>query len=683
MGVHSGYRPSLDATVTIDEFAPYNVLLVNGNNYVSATQNNTFLDSSANRFSITRNGNTTQGSFSPYGNTWSNYFDGTGDYLTWASGSSTAFGTGDFTVEFWINFSNANTTEFYVVDTRNTGQTGLGCWAILRRSNSGYTNQLLWFDGVNSYNSSAFTTTNTWIHVAWTRSGTTLRLFIDGALANTFTDSTNYSVSSTISTIGARNNNASLLNGYLSNLRIIKGTALYTSAFTPPTEPLTAVTNTSLLTCHANRFLDSSTNNFTLTRNGDVRVVKDSPFQLSTAYNQLTLGGSGYFDGTGDYLSIANNTALDFGSGSFTIEMWVNFTSFQDGKALISKGWPSLNSPWLIYQDAFNNKVAFYASSNGSSWDIANGVTVISGVPALNTWYHIAIVRSGNTFYVFNNGVQISTFTSASTVFSTTQPVTIGGGSSGSNNFVGYISDVRLIKGTAVYTSNFTPPSAPLTAITNTSLLTSFTNAAVIDQTGENVLETLDGSQVSRTQSKFENAVYFDGSGDYLSVPSSQGINLSSGNWTIESWVWWSGNNSQSTVLDKDGVSGSTYPSYAMGVNGSGYARIVIGAGNVNGYFQIITSNTLLPTSTWVHLAAVKNGSTITLYQNGVSVASATQSGTIVDGGKALLIGYSAGQPASSYWNGYIDDLRITRGVARYTANFTPPARALPITRFG
>lgn len=679
MGVHSGYRPSLDATVATDEFAPYNVLLVNGSNYVSATQNNTFLDSSSNRFAITRNGNATQGSFSPYGSTWSNYFDGSGDYLSIASNAAFAFGTGTFTIEGWIYITVGGQIQF-MISSDNTSYWAFGVNA---------SNQLIFRPESSTTNEQAGTTAlalNTWHHIAAVREGTgtnQFKMYLNGVLEKTGTVSTNYSVNTGAFISSGRTGNNNVFNGYISNVRVVKGTAVYTAAFTPPTEPLTAVTNTSLLTCHANRFLDGSTNNFTVTKLGDSRIVKDSPFQLSTAYNQLTLGGSSYFDGTGDYLSIANNTALDFGSGSFTIEMWVNFTSFQDGKALISKGWPSLNSPWLIYQDAFNNKVAFYASSNGSSWDIANGVTVISGVPALNTWYHIAIVRSGNTFYVFNNGVQISTFTSASTVFSTTQPVTIGGGSSGSNNFVGYISDVRLIKGTAVYTSNFTPPSAPLTAITNTSLLTSFTNAAVIDQTGENVLETLDGAQVSRTQSKFENAVYFDGSGDYLSVPSSQGINLSSGNWTIESWVWWSGNNSQSTVLDKDGVSGSTYPSYAMGVNGSGYARIVIGAGNVNGYFQIITSNTLLPTSTWVHLAAVKNGSTITLYQNGVSVASATQSGTIVDGGKALLIGYSAGQPTSSYWSGYIDDLRITRGVARYTANFTPPARALPITRFG
>lgn len=118
-------------------------------------------------------------------------------------------------------------------------------------------------------------------------------------------------------------------------------------------------------------------------------------------------------------------------------------------------------------------------------------------------------------------------------------------------------------------------------------------------------------------------------------------------------------------------------------MNGSGYLRLVVGAGNTVGYFQLVTSNTLLSTSTWVHIAAVKNGSTLTLYQNGVNVASATQSGTIVDGGKPLLVGYETGQNSAHYWSGYIDDIRITRGIARYTANFTPPARALPITRFG
>ena len=77
-------------------------------NYVTAllhgdgtngAQNNTFVDSSSNAFTITRNGYATQGSFSPYGTLWSNYFDGSTSYLTWTSGSSVAFGSGNFTVE--------------------------------------------------------------------------------------------------------------------------------------------------------------------------------------------------------------------------------------------------------------------------------------------------------------------------------------------------------------------------------------------------------------------------------------------------------------------------------------------------------------------------------------------------------------------------------------------------------
>lgn len=85
-----------------------------------------------------------------------------------------------------------------------------------------------------------------------------------------------------------------------------------------------------------------------------------------------------------------------------------------------------------------------------------------------------------------------------------------------------------------------------------------------------------------------------------------------------------------------------------------------------------------MTSNTWVHLAAVKSGSTLTLYQNGVNVASATQSGTIVDGGKPLLIGYETGQGASVYFDGYLEDIRITKGIARYTANFTPPIQPLP-----
>jgi len=103
-----------------------------------------------------------------------------------------------------------------------------------------------------------------------------------------------------------------------------KGTSLYTTTFTPPTEPLSPVANTSLLTCQDNRLIDDSINNLTITKNGDVAVRAFAPFVGVTS---LPTSYSVYFDGTGDYLTVPNTSGLQMGSGDFTIEFWINYSS--------------------------------------------------------------------------------------------------------------------------------------------------------------------------------------------------------------------------------------------------------------------------------------------------------------------------------------------------------------------
>jgi hypothetical protein len=209
------------------------VLLLNGNG-TNGAQNNTFLDSSTNNFSITRNGNATQGSFSPFtlpDGQWSNFFDGTGDYLALTPNSSLTL-DGDFTIETWVYFTALDTAERIPVNCWNNGSG----WLISTQSNA-------W-----NFKSSSFTlsyssvapTTNTWYHVAVTRSGSStnnVKMFINGAQVaqGTYTGTMTPAPSSTGCVIGGGAGGAGqLITGYVSNVRIVKGTAVYTSAFTPP-----------------------------------------------------------------------------------------------------------------------------------------------------------------------------------------------------------------------------------------------------------------------------------------------------------------------------------------------------------------------------------------------------------------------------------------------------------------
>jgi hypothetical protein len=371
-----------------------NVTLLLHGDGSNGAQNNTFLDSSTNNFTITRNGNTTQGSFSPYGSNWSNYFDGTGDYLTVPANTAFAFGTGDFTVEFWFNAASYRTSGPYY-----------DCFLALGNfANSPYfrINQdgrlTAGITATNEYYTTSTVTLNRWTHFAVTRQGSTVRLFVNGVLETTQTNSTNL-LNTTDVTVGTSAWQAAneTFTGYLSNVRVLKGTAVYTSTFTPSTTPLTAITNTSLLTCQSNRFIDNSTNNFTITRNGDVKVTNFAPFAPTAAYSTTTNGGSAYFDGTDDHLTVASNAAFAFGTGDFTIECWVYVANTSSQMIFVDlRGASSSAIAPLIYMTS-SGVVNYY--TNGSVRITGTGISA-------NSWNHLAVSRSGTSTKLFINGTQ-------------------------------------------------------------------------------------------------------------------------------------------------------------------------------------------------------------------------------------------------------------------------------------
>lgn len=206
---------------------------------------------------------------------WSGYFDGTGDSLTYTS--TVAIGSGDFTLEAWVYLTATPSVNGWVYGARSGSNT------------SGY----LFFDSSRRpcfqgdttafLTSSTAVTLNTWNHIAVVRQGTAtgnLKLYLNGTQVASVGTTNNFSYTGT-QYIGATNGASPYnITGYISNLRIVPGTAVYTSAFTPPTSQLTAVSGTSLLTCQSNTFVDNSTNAFAITANGDSRPQQFSPFTL-------------------------------------------------------------------------------------------------------------------------------------------------------------------------------------------------------------------------------------------------------------------------------------------------------------------------------------------------------------------------------------------------------------------
>lgn len=677
----------LQAATAGEPSDPYfsNVSLLLHGDGTNGAQNNTFIDSSPNNFSITRNGNVTQGTFSPFSKEpgkWGVSFGGKAptsySALSVADAGPLQLESSDFTIEAWVcpDIANSDT----IIAGKGTVFAAYGDWCFYDSGSVGFYARASsgWDFGSVGIGTLPI---GQWSHIAVTRSGSLLRGFLNGTLIATATVSGAIASGGRPTTVGGGLTSAQdgerdvSWKGTISNFRIIKGTALYTSNFTPPTTPLTAVAGTSLLCCQDNRFKDNSANNFTLTPYGNVAVTPLSPFANSAAYSASVNGGSGYFDGSGDYLTVPSNAAFAFGTGDFTIECWMNMASTScrglfklDASAGYSTGIQLLPRP-----DTSNTFQIFH----GTSYYF----TASNSLTPLNTWCHVAIVRSGGTIQLFSNGVSI--YSATDTTNYSDLPVIVGYGYDSAYPMHGFIAGFRIIKGAALYTANFTPPTTPVTAVTNTSLLLNFTNAGIYDNTGLNNLETVGNAQISTSVKKYgTGALYFDGSGDWLNGGNGSEVSFGTGDFTIEFFA--------------KTTSSPTYKGILSGVE-------KVGSNGLQGVFSVelsalrgflfhgnqtyVNASDVNPDDDqWHHWAVSRSSGVIRLFKDGETLTLTTSNGSglsfICNYG--VTIGRQVGTATSSSdgnsypFNGYIDDLRITKGVARYTANFTPPTAAFP-----
>jgi hypothetical protein len=320
---------------------------------------------------------------------------------------------------------------------------------------------------------------NTWYHCAVSRNGAQWALWVNGGASGNFTKS---GTTGTQLKLGIKTANTSgeAFDGRISNFRYIKGTALYTARFTPPIEPLTAVSGTDLLLNTANgaNFLaDSSGNSRTITNSG-VTSSNTHPFTPGSARTGLN-----------QTFQIPINSAFTYGTGDFTVEWW----SYQTATNGVQGIWRNSTGDatnaigfWTVTQPSARLTITL---GNGTS---SNTIQSNATVP-INTWHHYAIVRSGTTFKLYLDGVaQTQTITSNINLPAQVGIMQIG---NAGGNYNGLVTNFRIVKGTAVYTSDFTVPTEPLTAIANTSLLMSFYPAGLSRDSGPfNHTITLNGA---------------------------------------------------------------------------------------------------------------------------------------------------------------------------------------------
>lgn len=198
-------------------------------------------------------------------------------------------------------------------------------------------------------------------------------------------------------------------------------------------------------------FTDVSSNALTVTVNGNA--------QISTAQSKWG-GSSGYFDGSGDYLTVASSL-MDVGDGNFTIECWVRPTSIPSG---LSTLWGHRSASFeiggaLLVSGGSSGELVFYVANSSGSWGLSGtsaGHTLVA-----DTWQHLAMVRDGSTITLYKGGNAGTPATFTGTVGTSGSFSIMAGTSSGTQEVPGYVNDFRLTKGIARYTANFTPPAEP------------------------------------------------------------------------------------------------------------------------------------------------------------------------------------------------------------------------------
>jgi hypothetical protein len=642
---------------------------------ISGTQLLTFqeqgaYDVSPNLFALSKNGTPSQTAITPVSTNWAHSFNGTTDYYTLPASSAYNFGSSDFTIEMWAYFNSLSAYQVLIQQAASASSywnftigDGASLGAVFSY-NSGAGEVRVVNEGTQ-----AAWTLNTWHHIALVRSGTTVTVYRDGVSIASGTLSGALFNPSAVITVGAALTTPNL-NGYISNLRVVNGTAVYTGNFTPPTTSLTAITNTVLLTAQNNKFVDNSSTAAAFTIAGSPKVVQYSPFSSSTSTVGLN-SGSYYFDGA-SYMSTGYQTDAFKFPANFTIEAWIYPTAVATYKVIYDSRISATSTAGIgVFLNASSQLVVYANNTAG----------IAAGTVPLNAWSHIAVVRSGSTITAYLNGVSVGTV--ANSASQTDGNCVIGSANVAGNYFSGYISNLSISNVSAKYITNFVPVGQPAAPSVTTSLLLSGTGSTAIDASAKADMTFVGNAQIVNGNSKYGTGSLLLPGSSYVSVVARPELLLGVGNFTVE--FWWRAN----TAVTQTNYAAVFSNNFTTGTPASGSWSLKIRTTGDNVQFSYSNGAALtnidaaatinVNDGSWHHIALVRSGTSMYIFIDGTlqtsgSTIGATQPIGVL--GVNTFIGY---QPRDgAYVNGWIDDLRITAGNARYTSNFTPPTTLLP-----
>lgn len=619
---------------------------------------------------VTRNGSgtapVTSTNQSKFGGSSALFASASVQYLSVPNGSEFAFGTGDFLVEGWVYFNTLGTQ----VDLcgNSHGNDGDATWTV--RVLNGQLQFIGWT--ATWVTGSTVMTTGQWYHWAVSRVGGNIRTFVNGVQDGVAS-------AASINLTGAAGSGLYIgwdhngyLNGYMDDLRIVKGQGISSSFLVPtsayPNPVDASFSNVSMLllgigTNSSTVFTDVTGKPVTLAAGAPVITTSNPPPGLPSS---MSFNGSSY---------ITEPTGTDFapGTGDYTMEAYVYQTARSGVCDFLS-----------FCNVSSNNGVFFQITGTGLIAVSTFSTQFLQSSTALNLnqWYHVAASREAGVMRLFIDGVLVGTYASDTTNL-TDGSCTVGAINNGTGAYTGLISNARFTKGVARYTAAFTRPTLPLPTngeydpyFGNTTMLMHMNgvNSGTSFPDVFNAAITTQGSPVTSTaQSKFGGASLSLNGSSALKVADKLSLVPGTGDFTVEAWI-----RPTATANARIWSYQAAGSAQVMIMGRDATGRLFGELRNVGGNNDTtVTAATVMNLNQWYHVAFVRQGTTCYLFVDGVMEGNIGGMNQDIPTGGVLSIGYFQ-TGVNAFFTGFIDELRFTKGVARYTANFTPPTAAFP-----
>lgn len=591
---------------------------------------------------------------------FSEYFDGTA-YISAPNSNGDFTFAGDFTFDFWMNTTDSSLDSGFnrvllSIDPNNS--TGLAIAKLTNGKIIVATNLGIYLTSTTSCNDGV------WHHVAVTRSGTTLRLFIDGVQeGGTFTLSA--TITDTVLTLGI---NTGVAGGhwidYVDEFHIVNGIAEWTSNFTPPArEYITTPDNANLLLHLDVDYSDATTTS-------PPTVSGGSFITIDTSVKQFGLG-SAHFTPPDSVTAVNIFYSTENANGShpqYTLDFWLKIPSTITLGTQINIAEFGPGSSQLYLDATGHLKFQDFASGTGFT------SRTTSATYNDDTFHHIAITRNSSTIGFYVDGVQ------QGTRFNSTDGIsgllTIGSLFSSANSITAWFDEVRLLVGTAIWTSTFTPPIRPYKLATEAPVpldLLLHLNTDYSDATGLNTATVVGGAAIS-----IDSSVKQFGAGSASLQSTNQSVIVAlqypsqaifdwTGDFTVDCWINAGDGsvNANRHVIWCNGLFGNIEFVIKPTNNPNGPNILQLWSGGS----VVIQGTTSFADNTWHHAVVTRSGEITRIFLDGVQEGPTYNVLVPYTGGDFWIGSEQAGGGNPFPLLGHIDEFRLYNGGAVWTAS--------------